>query len=156
MNERNRTMPELRKLWDAILDVQEIDDIFTKRAIAKKNYALDHFVPWSFVTNNELWNICPIDTHVNSLKSDNLPQWEYSKALAMTLYTLYEQIWICDNSRVKNAFLRCRDKNLSAEWAYSLFNKGDVDKTSFEKEIIDHIEPLYNSAKNLGFTVWKE
>ena len=45
----------------------------TVKELFKKNYDLDHFVPWSFVSHNLLWNLLPADSSINSSKSNNLP-----------------------------------------------------------------------------------
>ena len=39
------------------MEVQEIRDVFTGQPVKKKKYDIDHFIPWSFVMNDELWNL---------------------------------------------------------------------------------------------------
>ena len=43
------------------MEVQEIRDVFTGQPVKKKKYDIDHFIPWSFVMNDELWNLMPMD-----------------------------------------------------------------------------------------------
>jgi hypothetical protein len=38
---------------------------------------LDHFVPWSFVCHDQLWNLIPVSPAANSAKSNNLPADHY-------------------------------------------------------------------------------
>lgn len=40
-----------------------------------KNISIDHFVPWSYVAHDELWNLTPTTRSINSSKSNNLPDW---------------------------------------------------------------------------------
>lgn len=45
------------------------------------NYALDHFIPWSFVHHDMIWNLTPIDQSSNSSKSNNLPSLDFIEPL---------------------------------------------------------------------------
>jgi HNH endonuclease/Peptidase S24-like len=36
-------------------------------------FAIDHFLPWSFVAHDLLWNLAPVDATTNSSKGDTLP-----------------------------------------------------------------------------------
>ncbi len=40
------------------------------------SFAIDHFIPWSFVVHDQLWNLVPTDRSSNSAKSDRLPRVE--------------------------------------------------------------------------------
>lgn len=59
MDEKMRKLPHVRKLWEGILDVCEVRDVFTGKLVDEKQYDIDHFIPWSFVMNDELWNLMP-------------------------------------------------------------------------------------------------
>ena len=45
------------------------------RGIDEEKYNVDHFIPWSFVMNDELWNLMPMDSSLNSAKNNRLPDW---------------------------------------------------------------------------------
>lgn len=73
-----------------------MDCIYTgsKLLPEKSAYDLDHFIPWSFVSHDLLWNLLPINPNINSSKSDNLPPLEiFIKPFALehqkALKTLY-------------------------------------------------------------------
>ena len=57
-----------------ILDTTCIIDVFKNTPIKKESYDVDHFIPWSFVMNDELWNLMPMDSALNSSKSNRLPK----------------------------------------------------------------------------------
>ena len=38
--------------------------------------SLDHFIPWSFVLHDRMWNLVPVSKSINSSKSDLLPPLE--------------------------------------------------------------------------------
>jgi hypothetical protein len=41
--------------------------------VLHQEFEIDHFLPWSFVTHDEFWNLCPVLKGVNRNKSDHLP-----------------------------------------------------------------------------------
>lgn len=56
--DKERKLENVRKLWDCVIDINGVGfkDIYSKRHIENK-YAIDHFIPWSYVANDELWNL---------------------------------------------------------------------------------------------------
>jgi len=69
------TLQNQRKhYWDIVFkELGSIDCIFTNTALKIDRYALDHFIPYAFVSHNLIWNLVPIDVNFNSSKSDRLP-----------------------------------------------------------------------------------
>ena len=54
---------------------------------------MDHFIPWSFVMNDELWNLMPMDPSLNGAKSNHLPKWEpFFNLFAEHQYLMYRLI----------------------------------------------------------------
>lgn len=47
-------------------------DIYTDQPLGE-SFAIDHFLPWSFVVHDLLWNLTPVGLRTNSSKSDALP-----------------------------------------------------------------------------------
>lgn len=76
MDEKMRKLTNVRKLWGAILEIHEIKDVFTGKPVLPEKYDVDHFIPWSFVMNDELWNLMPMDSTLNSSKNNRLPKWD--------------------------------------------------------------------------------
>jgi len=65
-----------RKFWDTFIDNHNADIkcIYTGEPIIKGNYDVEHFIPWSFVSHDQLWNLLPSDSSINSSKSNKLPR----------------------------------------------------------------------------------
>ena len=74
------------KFWSAVLAATEFHCIYSGAVIEKSDFALDHFVPWSFVVHNQLWNLIPTSKSVNSKKSDQLPSLNYFDAFVSAQY----------------------------------------------------------------------
>lgn len=92
--EKVQKLKKVRDLWQDIMEVQEIRDVFTGQPVKKKKYDIDHFIPWSFVMNDELWNLMPMDASLNSSKSNRLPKWNpFFQNFAQNQYLMYQMIY---------------------------------------------------------------
>jgi len=65
------------KYWKKILGKVQLCCIYSGQPLALDNLSLDHYLPWSFVTHDLLWNLIPTSRGVNSSKSNNLPDRKY-------------------------------------------------------------------------------
>lgn len=93
VHEKMRKLGHVRKLWEGILETTTIIDVFKDEPIRQNAYNVDHFIPWSFVMNDELWNLMPMDSSLNSSKSNRLPQWDkFFVKFANNQYVMYEQV----------------------------------------------------------------
>jgi hypothetical protein len=63
--------------WKIILSHQDIECIYSSNRLEKETISLDHYLPWSFVAHDQLWNLIPTSSSVNSSKSNNLPDDRY-------------------------------------------------------------------------------
>lgn len=61
------------KYWKQILENIEFKCIYSNLTINKDSFSLDHYLPWSFVAHDQLWNLIPTTKSVNSAKSNNIP-----------------------------------------------------------------------------------
>ncbi len=60
------------KYWKLILEHSEINCIYSNAILKKESLSLDHYLPWSFVAHDQLWNLIPTIPSVNSAKSNNI------------------------------------------------------------------------------------
>jgi len=75
-----------RKYWDSIIDVSDVRCIYTNQILDKSEYALDHYIPWSFVCHDQLWNLIPVFPEANASKSNILPSKKYMKNFTETQF----------------------------------------------------------------------
>lgn len=60
--------------WNAILSITtKISCIYSGKDVSRSCFSLDHYLPWSFVAHDQLWNLIPTTKSVNSSKSNSLP-----------------------------------------------------------------------------------
>lgn len=55
--------------------------IYSGAPLDPTNINLDHYLPWSFVAHDRLWNLVPVARNVNSAKSDSIPDHRYLSSL---------------------------------------------------------------------------
>jgi transcriptional regulator with XRE-family HTH domain len=82
------------KYWKTILEHREIECIYSKIKLKKNEISLDHYLPWSFVAHDQLWNLIPTTKSVNSSKSNNLPSETYFRDFVSLQHlglTIYKQ-----------------------------------------------------------------
>lgn len=136
-----------------VMEVQEIRDVFTGQPVKKKKYDIDHFIPWSFVMNDELWNLMPMDASLNSSKSNRLPKWNpFFQNFAQNQYLMYQMIY--DDMGIYNRFKGCYKDNLHSIWAgQELYRKGNS-KEMFYNILEKNMIPVYDSARRQGYEIW--
>ncbi|MDJ0746186.1 MAG: HNH endonuclease domain-containing protein [Xenococcaceae cyanobacterium MO_167.B27] len=65
------------KYWKLILKYQKLKCIYSQVELNKDNISLDHYLPWSFVAHDQLWNLIPTTPSINSSKSNHIPSEDY-------------------------------------------------------------------------------
>ena len=89
---RKLTLPT--KLWKSYISENQVSAI---RKISKSvftnskfndfnNFSIDHYLPWSYITHDKLWNLHPIEKSMNSSKSNNLPNNKYLEDFCLLQY----------------------------------------------------------------------
>lgn len=154
LNEKMRRLSHVRRLWDGILDMRSVADVFTDEAIDREEYEVDHFIPWSFVMNDELWNLMPMDSALNSSKSNRLPDWnEFFSRFARNQFIMYEMIH--EKAQIRKLYEACCKDNLHSIWANrELYRRGNSAE-EFCGILEKNMRPVYDSARRQGYDVWE-
>ena len=155
MNEEMRKLNNVRKLWEGVLDLSTVRDVFTDEIVKPKEYDVDHFIPWSFVMNDELWNLMPMDSSLNSSKSNKLPKWDpFFERFAANQYLLYG--FIHEKAGIHKLYEGCFRDNLHSIWAgQELYRKGNS-REEFYNILQKNMQPVYDSARRQGYEIWKD
>lgn len=161
-NEEIRKLDQARDLWKAVADFtgHPIKEIYTGHDIPIETMSIDHFVPRSYVSNDELWNLIPMRRSLNSSKNNRLPSWdEFFGPFARYQFYLYGLIFPEDSSRKSqiliSKFERCRKNNINAIWASeNLYIPGNLD-AQFVNILSHNLKPIYESAQLQGYDTWK-
>ncbi len=145
--ERSSLAPQ-RKYWRMVFDDQgSLPCIYTGRTLAGPDFVLDHFIPWSFVAHDRLWNLLPTDSSINSCKGNRLPILERH---------------LCDFARLQQLALRivsvrqpgCKLLEDFLLLGPSLDDMLVMHEDNFLELYRKSLTPLYQIAENMGFERW--
>lgn len=161
-NETLRKLEQARSLWMTTAEVtgQPIKEIYTGKEIPLEILSLDHFVPRSYISNDELWNLTPMRKSLNSSKNNKLPSWdEFFTPFAKYQFYLYSLIFPADpagkSGILLDRFEKCRKNNLNAIWASeSLYIAGNTE-VQFINLLNHNLKPVYEAAQLQGYDIWK-
>lgn len=151
---KNRELKEQTKIWKKIIEQKHISDLYTGLDFTSDNYdeygvlSLDHFIPWSFVLHDQMWNLAPTFKNINSKKSDNLL--DYDTYIDKFCELQYEAFCFVVDTNAKNSVEEYRDI-LRVEDAKKF--KEQRQEEEFIKRLKQEIGPVYGIARNQGFRV---
>lgn len=151
---QERKLQKVTKYWQSVLAVCNLRDIYGGIELIPQEISIDHFIPWSYVAHDELWNLSPTTRSINSQKSNHLPDWNsYFSHLCSIEYTAYQAIWQYD--MVHKEFDKCAQEHInSTDTLHKLYRQG-ITKNEFDLNLESIIRPVYNAAQNLGFDCWR-
>lgn len=144
--EKREALTAQTKFWNKVIEKSgPITCIYTNTLLGIKEFELDHFMPWSFVSHNQNWNLIPANGSINSSKSNRIPNLEhYLPKMAKEQHrALRVYIPISGN---KDAILN-EYYTLGASPA-DLMQMSDED---FLKKYYETFAPLSQMALNMGF-----
>lgn len=137
---KKRDLSKVTKIWKEMIKEKDIIDIYSNKKLLN-DISIDHFLPWSFVLHDQLWNLVPTTRSINSSKSDNLPNLgDYLELFCTQQFQLY-------------IFLKEKNYNKALEdyFQINLDSEDKINKETFTRKLKDNIMPLFQIAKNQGF-----
>ena len=143
------SLAKQHKYWDMVISIGgPIRCIYTGQELHLKDYALDHFIPWSFVSHDLLWNLIPADSSINSSKSNKLPDLKiYLPKLAeLQHHSLQLIINANKESKVMEDFISL---------GYTARELADMSDNRFRELYERTFNPISQIALNMGFETWK-
>lgn len=136
------------RFWDRyIQSVGHINCIYTGVKLTAGNYDLDHFIPWSFVVHDMLWNLLPSDASINSSKSNCIPSLDkYLEPMTKIQHAALRENYASNPSdRLFEDYLvfRCSIPELI-----------DASDSYFFELFKNEFTPMAQTATNMGFAPW--
>jgi hypothetical protein len=146
---RNNLIRQRSQFWDLVIgELGSVKCIYTGKRLTIGNYAVEHFIPYNFVSHDLIWNLIPADTTFNSKKSDKLPPLE---KYFNPFYKLQkEAIEIVRNKNPKNKFLEDYLTIFS-----DLETISNLPENFTRGKFKDRLQPLITIASNNGFQFLK-
>lgn len=158
--EKRKSLKNARELWIATVDVtgKTLYEIYTGNELSINEFDLDHFVPRSYVSNDELWNLTPMAKQLNSSKNNKLPERRYIKDFVEYNYYLYSLIFANNNKDqaaiLKHYFDRSENQHLNAIWAAEKLYIPRNTKEQFGNILEENLSLVYDSAKLQEYEEW--
>ncbi|MBO0573710.1 HNH endonuclease [Clostridium botulinum] len=151
---KNRELASATKIWKEIIVSKGPKDIYTGKDFTKENYeiygglSIDHFIPWSFVLHDEMWNIVPTFKNINSSKSDKLLNYNrYIDDFCDMQYMAVTHILEKRKQKDLESYIDVlKIENFQEYLKYK-------PKEEFTKKLKQCISPLYQIAENQGIEV---
>ncbi|WP_018984307.1 class I SAM-dependent methyltransferase [Salinimonas chungwhensis] len=88
-----RTTTRVRNRINELLQTGSVNCCWSGKAIRLPSYAVDHAMPFARWPNNDLWNLLPTQSAVNSSKSDKLPSSVRMMNSKSLITEWWEQAW---------------------------------------------------------------
>ncbi len=138
-----------RNFWNIVLnEIETFNCIYTGKTLTVDNFDMEHFIPWSFVAHDQLWNLLPSNSSINSSKSNKLP-----------LLDKYLEPFVDAQYQAINTVYRKQPQNkLLEDYLILGTNISDIVRTpllDFKDKYYNTLSPLVQIANNSGFEFWE-
>lgn len=149
-----RNLLDVSRYWKEIIKIEPLREIYFSTPLTPGDISIDHFVPFSYVSSDEFWNLSPTTKSINSSKGNNLPSWErYFCPLVDIHYQSYSLIQ--RYPQIRELFEKTsKDHFSSLNVKERLYNKKDLTKSDFKAILSEIMEVEYKAALNCGFKLW--
>jgi len=135
-----KSLTEQRKFWDIVIgELGGVDCIYTNTRLTIGRYAVEHFIPYAFVSHDHIWNLIPADPSFNSSKSDKLPVLD--KYFDPFFHLQQQAVAIIQHKAPKHKFL---EDYLTL---FPLLGTQPLERQKF----LEQVQPLVTIASNNGF-----
>ena len=138
-----------KKFWRRVIEIRPgMSCIYTGKPISADDFVLDHYIPWSFVAHDNMWNLVPVSEAGNVEKSDNLPSVNaYFEDFADMQNLGIESLHAFPDKKTWEDLFEPYLTDLNIDAARAVVDGGDL-----ERALAGVINPLLTIAKTRGFT----
>ena len=147
--EVRNSLTKQHNYWDMVMTIGgPIRCIYTNKELHSRDYDLDHFIPWSFVSHDLLWNLIPSDGSINSSKSNKLPDLDFylPKLAELQHHSIRLMLTANKEPKVLEDFISL---------GYTARELANMDDDHFRKIYERTFNPIHQIALNMGFETWK-
>ncbi len=145
---KRESLSKQKAFWKIVFETENtIECIYTGKSLSWNNFDMEHFIPWSFVLHDQMWNLIPADSSINLLKGNKLP----------SLNNYLKPFVELQRNAIEIVYTNNPDNELLEDY---LFIEGTIPGllNLSEKKLISRfkktLEPLIQIASNSGFKQW--
>ena len=155
-----RDLRRVSDYWKTIIEIDpKIKEIYQKVSLKDKPISIDHFVPWQYLSHDELWNLTPASKPTNTSKNNRLPDRRFLRSFVEYNYYLYGLLFDNSNNDVAlqlmELFNKCENQHLNAAWATEKLYIPGNSKEQFENILEENLGMVYDSAKLQEYEMWE-
>lgn len=147
--ETRNSLTKQHNYWDMVMEIGgPIHCIYTDAELRPRGYDLDHFIPWSFVCHDLLWNLIPSNGSVNSSKNDKLPDLGFylPKLAEIQQHSIKVMLKADKEPKVMEDFVSL---------GYTARDLADMNSERFREVYERTFTPINQIALNMGFETWR-
>ena len=136
-----RNLTSQRKSWIEFMKTEKVFDIISGNLVDSNNFHLDHYIPFSFLLHNQIWNLTPLEPANNLEKRDILPDWEKTfEIFSYNQYRFYS--WAKKNTR----------KKVLDEYIIVLKDVREFNSEEFSLSLSGTLKPQWLAASGMGYS----
>ncbi len=148
---QRKALTQQTHFWQGVMKLgMQVKCIFTDKQLDNNSFALDHFVPWSFVCHDQLWNLTPITQSLNSAKSNALPPRESVRRLA-SQHSEALRIAHDNQTDMPVGWRQIAEPYIND---FKLEERDLLNPSKLQHAYWNTIPPLISLAEQSGFTTW--
>ncbi len=141
---KERDMKQAKLFWKIYLAQKQTKCIYSREILNSESFSLDHFLPWTFVAHDQIWNLIPTTKTINSIKSNRLPSLEtYLNGFSILQFDAFKFHYSNKNYQLLEDHSSLLGFSSEELYKYKF--------SEFELQLKQKIIPLFETAKNLGF-----
>lgn len=119
--------------------------LYSHQELTQQSASLDHFLPWSYVAHDLMWNLIPVLKSANSSKSNCLPDLQtYFDVFAKEQYDAIQIVGNTNKKKLLEDYII-----LTKEESIEQLLQMQLD--TFSDHLKDVLSPQLQIAKNMGF-----
>lgn len=148
--EERESLTRQKQFWNKVIEMGgRLRCIYTGNPLERNDFDLDHFMPWSFVSHNQNWNLIPADGSFNSSKNNRIPDLDYYLPLMAEVQHHALRIYVPSSSP--------RDTIINEYFALGFSPQDLMNMTdeAFFDVYFKTFSPLSQMALNMGFRTLK-
>lgn len=162
-SEREGFSPKLLSFWKTAHDFKLVDRTIFSGDHLEFDFAIDHYIPYAYVSHNQLWNLNLLDRSTNSSKGDRIPPVRFDEQLIALHHNL-----ISNNDFINTLFSKNVDSSViidytdifHAETSFDNFESlirflRSFSREDFNSKYKDFLGFERTNALRLGFLEWK-
>jgi HNH endonuclease len=136
--------------WKIVLKNTDFYCIYSDRKLGVERFSLDHYLPWSFVAHDQLWNLIPTIPEINSSKSNDLPS---SQLFQKFVNAQHLGLTICHRKMSAREWNKTVESYIEDLGIHTQDELIDLEKLT--NAYCNLIKPLLSLAINQDFKIWQ-